>query len=476
MFDEFITIEENNLHFVVHANNDHEDQKYTKLKTRDGKHFVSHKSIEFINFLISDLRRMGFPEINDNGAIKDDDIPFSAYYIFNNQKLVERKTILNELLPRAILNDRILIQTFNGPPLEMHQLDRLMPVRDELEKVIGKSIFKNITEYAWGTYYKSMLQSDDDSSIDQVFYDYKLGKEVDSNNFNAKNWDGPGKHIEEKDFIKTEDFKEIKNHFESLSDEQLAVIFSLFFWNEKLSILNIFLLIKGAIPKSVFIDGMLGINHEVLDGLYMLEETKDINRHLSQAYSFYNDDVSIAIEYLERSGFFDDADYKKFIKKLILNHENKTTELKTSFFRCQNSKNKDITIMHEAIKAIAGFQNASGGHLLIGVNDEGDVLGLQNIDEYKDSDTYTQRIEQHIGKCLGQTSLSKLIIRFVEVNKELICHIEVKTSLPTFCKDRAYNKKTKKPEDDSLFYLRQNNMTVVLNAEETINYIAKVNS
>lgn len=476
MFDEFIAIEEDNKYFVVYSNNDPDDQKYIKLMTRDGKHFISHKNKEFINFVISDLKRMGFPEIQNNGAISDEDIPFCSYYIFNNQKLVDRKVILSDLLPTAILNDRILIQTFNGPPLEMHQLDRIMPVRNALEEVLGKNIFRNITDYSWGTYYKNMLLNADAESSDEVFYDYKSGKEVSSiNDFKKENWEGPGKYIEVGEFIKTKDFDEIYSHFDSLSDEQLAVIFSLFFWNEKLSILNAFLLVKGIISKTVFIEGMMGINHEVLDGLFMLENTKDINRHLSQSYSLYSDDVSVAMEYLEKSGFIEDSEYKKFIKKLIINHENKTTELKTSFFRCQNTKNKDIVIMHEAVKAIAGFQNASGGHLLIGVNDGGEILGIQHVDEFKNKDTYSQRVEQHIGKCLGQTSLSKVVIKFVDVDKKLVCHIEVKSSLPTFCLDRPYNKKTKKSEEESIFYLRQNNMTVVLNSEQTHNYIQETN-
>ena len=85
MFDEFIAIEENNEYYVVYSKYDPDDHKHIKLMTRDGKHFISHKNKEFINFVISDLKRMGFPEIQNNGAIRDEDIPFCSYYIFNNQ-------------------------------------------------------------------------------------------------------------------------------------------------------------------------------------------------------------------------------------------------------------------------------------------------------------------------------------------------------------------------------------------------------
>ena len=477
MFTEFICAEEDGLYFAIYADYDPDNQRYIKLSTKDGKNFISHKNKEFINFLISDLKRLGFPEVDNSGAIQEENIPFSAYYIFNNQSAVKRETILMELLPTAILNDKILIQTFNEPTLEMHQLDRLIPVRNSVEEIFGKEVFKNITDYAWGTYYKNMFALDKQDSLEEIFFDYKLGKEISSEkDFVKENWEGPGKEIKTDDFIKSPEFNKIYSEFNSLSDEQLAAIFSLFFWNDKLSILNAYLLISGTINKSIFIEGMLGIDHKVLDGLFMLTDKKDINRHLSQAYSLYNDDASISIEYVEKISGISDLEYERFIKKLIANHENKTTELKTSFFRCQRTNNKDTIVMHEAVKAIAGLQNASGGHLLIGVDDSGATLGIQSVDEFKNKDIYSQRVEEHIGKCLGQSSLSKINIRFAEVNKKIICHIEVKSAAKTYCCDRPYNKKTQKPDDHSIFYLRQNNMTVTLNVEQAFKYIEGINN
>ena len=58
----------------------------------------------------------------------------------------------------------------------------------------------------------------------------------------------------------------------------------------------------------------MGINHKVLDGLFMLENTKDINRHLSHSYSLYSDDITVAMEYLEKSGFIEDSEYKNSLK------------------------------------------------------------------------------------------------------------------------------------------------------------------
>ena len=39
-----------------------------------------------------------------------------------------------------------------------------------------------------------------------------------------------------------------------------------------------------------------------------------------------------------------------------------------------------------------------------------------------------------------------------------------------------HNKKTQKPDDHSIFYLRQNNMTVTLNVEQAFKYIEGINN
>jgi hypothetical protein len=475
MLNEFISIKKGNLYFVVQARYEDSEEKHTHLLTRDGKHKVSHENEKFIEFLISDLQRLGFPDINSEGLLYEENIPFCAFYIFNNQKIITREVMLDEILHIAVLNDKTLIQTFNGPPLEAHQLERLMPIRNAIEDIFGNKIFKSISNFAWAQYFKNM-RSFENNSEDEVFYDYKSQKEIASNkDITEDNWNGPGIEISESDFKKTKEFNEIYIEFNALSDEELASIFSLFFWHGKLSILCPYLLITGKINKSNFIEGMLGVNHEVLDGLFMLNDKTDINKHLANSYSCYNDDVSIAIEYIEKSGVQHDSEHKKFINKLILNHENKTTELKSSFFRCQKTKNKDILVMHEAIKAIAGFQNSSGGHLLLGVSDDGNVLGIQKVDEFRSRDDYCRNIEQHIGKCLGQTSLSKVLIKFADIDQKTICHIEVQPSIETYCEDRAFNKKIKKSEDDAIFYLRQNNMTVSLNPKQTSEYLRNIN-
>ena len=66
-------------------------------------------------------------------------------------------------------------------------------------------------------------------------------------------------------------------------------------------------------------------------------------------------------------------------KGLIEGGENHRVEFKSSIrydYR-QKTTNRDLETV--IAKTIAGFMNANGGRLLIGVNDQGEVLGLERI-------------------------------------------------------------------------------------------------
>ena len=66
------------------------------------------------------------------------------------------------------------------------------------------------------------------------------------------------------------------------------------------------------------------------------------------------------------------------IPSLINEGENEFVEFKSSlrhdYYQVKTNKNLEMVIM----KSIAGFLNAKGGTLLIGVDDFGEVLGLDN--------------------------------------------------------------------------------------------------
>lgn len=72
-------------------------------------------------------------------------------------------------------------------------------------------------------------------------------------------------------------------------------------------------------------------------------------------------------------------------QELILKGENERVEFKSTLRWNLRAEKKDKAITHASLKTIAAFLNTDGGILLIGVADEGTLLGLNN-DKFENED------------------------------------------------------------------------------------------
>ena len=125
------------------------------------------------------------------------------------------------------------------------------------------------------------------------------------------------------------------------------------------------------------------------------------------------------------------------------------------------------------LKTISAFANAEGGKLLIGVTDEGELLGLES-----DYNTFKEANKDHFelhlrniinnsfGKDFGALNLN---VRFPIVNDIEICEIDIKASLhPLYLELNDKNGNLSKK-----FYVRSGNSSQELDIEETSSYIKK---
>jgi hypothetical protein len=155
------------------------------------------------------------------------------------------------------------------------------------------------------------------------------------------------------------------------------------------------------------------------------------------------------------------------VYELIKGGENERVEFKSSvrWDYKKSIKNKDLG--HEITRTISAFLNSSGGILLIGVNDEGNILGLE-----KDFETLSKGRQNTDGfelliNDLVNGDLDKEYRKFVHVSFEmadgkLICFIEIdKSPKPVFLK---YKEKT-------IFVVRCGNSSQPYDAKEQHSYI-----
>ena len=117
------------------------------------------------------------------------------------------------------------------------------------------------------------------------------------------------------------------------------------------------------------------------------------------------------------------------------------------------------------LKSIAGFLNANGGTLIIGVNDNGEILGLEN--DYwslkrKDKDGFQQRLILLVANAFGKDICTKIHVSFHEIETKEICTLYIKP-----CRHPVFFNE----DNRTIFYLRTGNVTNPLTTSETVKYL-----
>ncbi len=183
---------------------------------------------------------------------------------------------------------------------------------------------------------------------------------------------------------------------------------------------------------------------------------------LAEKLNEYLNNISITTEYIK-------ADLN--IQDLIDRGEDENLEFKSTL-RWNIRENKIDKRMEEIIlKTIASFSNSEGGKLLMGVDDDGDVLGLD--DDYntlKKSDK--DGFELHTRNLLNSNfdtefSTTNIKIRFYEIDEKEICEIDVKA----YKKPLFLMQTTKNGQKEEKFYVRNGNSSIALTMSETSLYV-----
>jgi len=167
--------------------------------------------------------------------------------------------------------------------------------------------------------------------------------------------------------------------------------------------------------------------------------------------------------------------YKKFghvkvskralLNKILMSGEGKKIEFKKSL-RWDYDKNEfNKELEKSIIKTIAGFLNAEGGNLVIGVSDKKEIEGLgkdyQTLPK-KDRDGFENYLTQIVRVNIGSPNLRLININFTNIEEKEVCFIKVKSSeAPVFTKINGSEE----------FFVRVGNSTASLSISESVIYI-----
>ncbi len=132
------------------------------------------------------------------------------------------------------------------------------------------------------------------------------------------------------------------------------------------------------------------------------------------------------------------------------------------------TKQRDQVIELMVIKSVAGFMNAHGGTLLIGVKDDGEVFGiekdLKTLGSKQNRDGFELWLTGLLDNTLGPTGTSRVAIAYEVFPEGTVCRVDVAAGKkPTFV--RGSNR-------EADLYVRLNNSTRLLNTSDALDYVA----
>lgn len=153
------------------------------------------------------------------------------------------------------------------------------------------------------------------------------------------------------------------------------------------------------------------------------------------------------------------------ITELLTRAEDDQLEFKATLRWDRAKAAVEEELERRVLQTVAGFANAKGGTLLIGVDDDGRVVGLEN--DYTslkgDRDSFERHLRQLLDEGLGKPETAHLVdTSFPSQDGKEICRVDVRASLKLLFLKHGNSKE---------FFVRSGNATKMFNNEETARYI-----
>jgi predicted HTH transcriptional regulator len=150
------------------------------------------------------------------------------------------------------------------------------------------------------------------------------------------------------------------------------------------------------------------------------------------------------------------------LRRLILKGESDRLEFKSSFQANYETGERLPFLRDEVVKTIAAYLNSEGGALLVGVKDDGEILGIEpDLKHVKGHslDQFELGLTSYITARIGIEFTEFFSVRFVPVEQKTVCLIEVQQApKPNYV-------------DGKIFFIRSGNATHQLPMSAAVEYI-----
>lgn len=126
------------------------------------------------------------------------------------------------------------------------------------------------------------------------------------------------------------------------------------------------------------------------------------------------------------------------IEALIATGESKVVEFKSTGRKNLHTGERDPRIEWSAIKTLAGFMNAYGGTLLVGVGDQGEAIGIEEdfpFLKHPDCDSWELWLTDAASHVLGKAAAADLEVQIAELDGKHVARVDTGPAAePVFAK------------------------------------------
>jgi hypothetical protein len=162
-----------------------------------------------------------------------------------------------------------------------------------------------------------------------------------------------------------------------------------------------------------------------------------------------------------------DQQQRERLETLIAGGESKVVEFKSTGRRNLHTREKDPAIEWSVVKTIAGFMNGHGGTLVVGVDDDGQPVGLEEDYPFlkkADRDGWELWLTDLLANTLGKVAAAEVEIGFAELGGRDIARLDIGPAVrPVFATPT-------KGEKREQFLVRINNSTQELVGRDAHDY------